>query len=82
MKIIDARNAGIFSGYVQGVYDALSHADNELLLGAPDSATVWQVCSVVEKYLKDHPEEWQLGGAVVVQNALRKALMKGTTDKP
>jgi hypothetical protein len=72
-------DAGIFMGYVMGVSDAMDK-DTEYLLASPGKMTVGQVCSIVGKYLDNHPEEWHLSGAEIVRKALRDAFLKNKKD--
>lgn len=59
---------GVFLAYVTGVYDTLSFA-----FRTPDGMTVGQICAVVSKYLKNHPEMWRESADLLVVEALREA---------
>ena len=64
-------SAGTYRGYVAGVFDStastLCHPDlNEQI-------SIRQVCWIVAKYLKEHPEDWGKPAFVLVRSALRKA---------
>jgi hypothetical protein len=76
----DYRNNSVFMGYVEGVTDALIMSDSELLGAIAESMTTDKACAIVGKYLDDHPEEWHLSGAVIVQKALRAAFVKKMQD--
>lgn len=58
---------GAFMGYVIGAYDAAPD------LCSGDQVTVGQLCSVVAKYLKDHPEAWDRPARDLVNTALQQA---------
>ena len=59
---------GVFLAYVTGVYDTLSFA-----FSTPDGMTVGQICAIVSKYLKNHPERWSESADLLVVDALREA---------
>lgn len=59
---------GVFLAYVTGVYDAMSFA-----FSTPDGVTVGQICAIVSKYLKNHPEMWRESADLLVVEALREA---------
>lgn len=59
---------GAFLAYVAGVYDTLSFA-----FSTPDGVTVGQICAIVSKYLKNHPERWSEAADLLVVDALREA---------
>ena len=63
--------AGNFEGYVWGVYETscISIKYNGLKAGT----TLSQLCAVVIKYLKEHPERWHEPARSLVCNALMKA---------
>jgi hypothetical protein len=67
----DYASSGFYMGYVVGVYEAMRDFFN-----APENVTVAQVCSIVEKYLKENPEKWTLPASVLVMEALQKAFPK------
>ena len=68
-------DAGRYMGYIIGVYDALSQAEE--LLGVawsnPDKVTAGQACTIVSKYLKKHPERWNEWAVTLVIDALKEA---------
>jgi hypothetical protein len=59
---------GVFLAYVTGVYDAMSFA-----FSTPDGVTVGQICAIVSKYLKNHPERWPESADLLVVEALRES---------
>jgi hypothetical protein len=61
-------DAGVFSGFVIGVYDA-----NQLAISRDGRISMIQVCSIVAEYLKQHPEYWHKPGYVLVIQALQDA---------
>ena len=61
-------DAGVFSGFVIGVYDA-----NQLAISQDGRISMIQVCSIVAEYLKRHPESWHKPGYVLVVQALQDA---------
>ena len=65
------QQAYFFMGYVAGVFDL---SDDTYLY--PVKPTIRQVCSVVAKYLKDNPKEWNLPGDLIITKALKKAFPK------
>ena len=65
----DYGSAMHYLGYIKGVNDTLS----ESLPRATGPVTVRQVCSIVAKYLKDHPERWSESAYILVQDALKEA---------
>lgn len=58
-----------YSGYIMGVSDVLNH----MLFDLPPRVTVGQICSVVAKYLKNHPERWNELASELVMDALSEA---------
>jgi hypothetical protein len=62
---------GYYTGYVAGVYDAMRR-----FFDAPEDVTISQICSIVGKYLKEHPEKWTLPASVLITDALQKAFPK------
>ncbi len=61
---------GKFSGFVLGVYDSYEREYSD------ENVTSGQVCAVVSKYLKQHPELWHLPAVQLVRQALREAFPK------
>jgi hypothetical protein len=66
--------------YVTGVIDGFSAAP---LFGAPANKVKWydncisemtngQIVAIIDKYLKEHPEEWHWHMHVLIHNALRE----------
>jgi hypothetical protein len=64
----DAWLAGVFNGYVLGVSEAISG-----LYACPNKVKAGQIITVVQKYLKAHPERLDSDGAVLVTKALSEA---------
>lgn len=60
---------GSYMGFVAGVSDAL----DGLAFCIPAGVTLGQAGAVVNKYLKEHPEEWNESGTTLVARALRQA---------
>lgn len=67
----NCHESGFYMGYVAGVYDAMRD-----FFDAPENVTVGQICAIVGKYLKEHPEKWTLPASVLIKDALRKAFPK------
>ena len=65
------QQAYFFMGYVAGVYDLSDDANLY-----PVKPTIRQVCSIVAKYLRENPKEWDLPGDFVITKALKKAFPK------
>lgn len=61
-------HTGLFRGYVSGVIDT----GNDVLFCTPDGVTRGQYIAVVAKYIKEHPEQWNLSASTLVINALRQ----------
>jgi len=57
-----------FHGYVLGVFDATCYMYN-----APDKIPSLQICAIVAKYLKDHPERWNQTASYLVMSAFGEA---------
>lgn len=64
-----ATTAGIYMGYVQGVFDANSGG----LCGTPQNLSVGTMSQLVAKYLNDHPVDLQKPASDSVLKALRQA---------
>jgi len=64
-------DCGRYEGYVAGVSDA-----KRAFFGSPENVTVGQTCSIVAKYLKEHPEKWNQPADILVIEALQKAFPK------
>ncbi len=67
----DYQQAYFFMGYVAGVYDL---SDDTHLY--PVKPTIRQICSIVAKYLRDNPKEWNSPGDLLITKALKKAFPK------
>jgi hypothetical protein len=61
-----AYQAGRFLGYVTGVWEMSS-------VFSPPNVTNGQLCAVVIKYLRAHPEKWNEPGSSIVIDAIREA---------
>jgi hypothetical protein len=59
-----------FRGYITGVCDGSGIVDS--LQGVPNN----QLCAVVSKFLKEHPERWSEPASLLVIDAIRKAFPK------
>jgi len=68
-KIFDA---GMYMGYIIGVQNCLNSFVNPQI-HFPDGVTNGQLCSIVSKYLKDNPEQWNLPADILVYEALYEA---------
>lgn len=68
-KRIGSYPAGVYTGYVLGVHDAL----DGIQICSPDGTTVNQIKVIVGKYLRAHPESWNQSAAALVIRALRQA---------
>ena len=73
-KAEDAVPAGVFMGYVQGVFDANSAG----LCGTPQALSVGNMSQLVSKYLNAHPAELQKPASEAVLKALRDAYPCGS----
>lgn len=68
-----ARN---YIGYVVGVFESL---DGIPIVGIgqlwkePEGATIGQICSIVSKYISNHPERWNKNASNLVIDALAEA---------
>lgn len=60
-----------FIGYVTGVYDA-----SDDFYFYPAKPTTDQICSIVSKYLKDHPDKLNGPADLLIIEALRRAFPK------
>ena len=60
-----------YMGYVAGVYDATNY-----LYDADDSVQLGQLCSIVGKYLKDHPKKCDKLDSELIVEALKEAFPK------
>jgi len=83
----DYYSSGMFIGYIAATLDGLDltnyvldethYGDGDLGFEIPKDATLGQLCSVVGKWLENHPEKWNMSGTLVVIAALREAFPKG-----
>lgn len=58
---------GMLHGYVSGVVDTV----HGILVCTTGGVTVGQMTAIVEKYMRENPEEWNLGADQIIVNALR-----------
>lgn len=65
------QQAYFFMGYVAGVFD---QSDDTYLY--PVKPTIRQICSLVAKYLRENPKEWDSPADSLVGKALKKAFPK------
>jgi hypothetical protein len=63
--------ASRYTGYVTGVYDA-----TRFQYSYPPNVTRGQLCAIVAKYLKEHPERWNQPASDLVIEALKQAFPK------
>lgn len=69
-----------FCSYIMGVVDATPQLDNGFYL--PQGANSDQVCSIVSKYFKKHPELWADNAAKLVILSLQQAFpVKDPSDQ-
>ena len=61
-------SAGVYAGYVNGISDA----GEGLYFTIPKGSTYGQICSVVGKWIDDHPERWADDSAIIVLAALKE----------
>lgn len=69
VKGVSYADAGIYVGYVAGVFDALGG----IMWKSQDNVTIGQTCSIVSKYLKNHPEMWNKPAVNLIVDALKEA---------
>ncbi|AHE52824.1 hypothetical protein NX02_05425 [Sphingomonas sanxanigenens DSM 19645 = NX02] len=67
---LDPLEADFCSGYIIGVYDALSL--NGLICPSAASTTM-QAVAIGRKEILDHPERWDRNPSVLVRDALKRA---------
>lgn len=60
---------GIYMGYVNGISDSY----NGLLFQLPEDSTLGQSCSVVGKWIDNHPEKWAESPLGITVTALQEA---------
>jgi hypothetical protein len=58
-----------YMAFVAGVHDT----GDEIVFCTPKRASVGQVCSVVSKYLKENPQQWNEPANILVLKALTNA---------
>lgn len=63
----ETTEAGLFMGYVSGVFDLGS----SFFFCPPPGVTNGQNAAIVAKYLKSNPEKWNLDASQIVIEALR-----------
>jgi len=63
--------ASFCSGYVFGIYDAMSRTRNICPPEAPGESLI--AVSIAKKYIADHPERWHQHGSQLVSEAFRDA---------
>jgi len=59
-------------GYIAGVVDS-NYGRHELETCIPKGATIGQLTSVVDRYLRAHPESWHLTGESIARFAIQEA---------
>ena len=69
----DQVDAGMFLGFVVGVADTGEALVGDKFYALPENPTAGQLCAVVSKYLKEHPEKWTRPAAWLVLDALTEA---------
>lgn len=67
----DFSTAWLYRGYVIGVHDATS-----FMYGSRVNVGELQICAIVTKYLKAHPEKWNEPACDLIISALREAFPK------
>ena len=60
--------ASMFHGYILGVWDVTNSSYNK-----PKGTNSKQVCAIVAKFLKEHPEKWHLSASDLIIMAFVKA---------
>lgn len=65
----EAFQLAFFLGYINGVVDAGSWAENQLY-SIPADVSFGQICAVVGNYLDAHPEQWNKNGSALIFKAL------------
>ena len=65
----DEIEAAKYIGYVIGVYDSLSMAQQICVRGI----TTTQIVAVATKFLKENPERWNAAGEFLLRQALTQA---------
>ncbi len=67
------QQAYFFMGYVTGVYDL---SDDYYIYPVKPKPTIRHICSIVAKYLRENPKEWDLPADSLIVEALKKAFPK------
>jgi hypothetical protein len=67
------QQAFFFMGYVAGVFDL---SDDYYLYPVKPKPTIRQICSIVAKYLRENPKEWDSPADSLIVKALKKAFPK------
>ena len=70
---VDGFRAGVFGGYVTGVFDA----GNGTRFCAPNTVMKQQVLAVAEKFIDAHPELWQYDGSSILTAAFKSTFSCG-----
>jgi hypothetical protein len=63
-------------GYVSGVMDSLAYSQLEPFTNCPDNIVNSQAQGIVDKYMKEHPEDWHYSMAETVRRALHSFCLK------
>ena len=63
---------GFCTGYITGVFETLDGQQQKLYC-APDGLLNQRMWAVIEKYLRDHPEEWHEYADEIVMQAFIEA---------
>lgn len=64
----DYQRSANLIGYVAGVSDTLDGKQ----ICVPDNVTMKQAIGIVEKYMRDNPDKWNLPASILVENSLRQ----------
>lgn len=67
----DGYDAGLYVGFVVGVYDML--VLNQTICLDESQVTIGQVAAIVRKFLEENPELWSREGRALVVMALSRA---------
>ncbi len=59
----------VYIGYIMGVVDSMGG----VVFVLPDNVKAGQLAAIVNKYLKEHPEEWNETASVIVARSFRNA---------
>ncbi|TRZ50641.1 hypothetical protein D4S03_06450 [bacterium] len=69
VTIVEFMQSGRYQGYVAGISDATA----DILWRLQKNVNMGQICAIVSKYLKNHPERWNESAAILVIAALQEA---------